>query len=420
EPRPGRRLRRLDDRRGPGGARLGHRLRRRAALGRADAVAAGGAADVRADPVLPDAGAALLHPRRHADHGRQAGRGAAALLRRDHAAAARRRALHNGGRLGGVRRRVRERGGQRQRARLRADPLAEAPGLPGGAVRGEQRDLRRDRHPDPALDPDDPLRCGQRRLHRRPVHGRRAARHPHGGGLRGRLLVAGAAPRHGRGRDPARPAPPRPARGAGLAGAGPAGVDPGRAALRLRHADRDRGDGGALRAPHGPVPLPRHVLGPLPQGDDRRGHRHRHRHDGHHGQRGGELDPHLRPGAAALRRVGLHHPARALAGDPGDEPDHAGDRRPARPGARHPAAGADLRAAGAADRDGPAAARAGDGAQPGHRALHAAGGHHAVHLDHHRRQHDGRDHEGALAVLRGGDRPAAGGELHTGTDDPVL
>ena len=47
-------------------------------------------------------------------------------------------------------------------------------------------------------------------------------------------------------------------------------------------------------------------------------------------------------------------------------------------------------------------------------------GHHAVHLHHHRRQHHGGDHAGAVAVLRGGDRAAARGELHAGADDPVL
>ena len=249
EPRPDRRLRRADGRGDPGGARPGHRLRRRAALGRAAAAAAGGAADVRADPVLPDAGAALLHPGRHPDHGGQAGRGAAALLRRDHAAAARRRALHHRGRLGGVRRRLRQRGGQRQRARLGADPLAEAPGLPGGAVRGEQRDLGGDRHPDPALDPDDPLRRGQRRLASATCSWPAccpASSWP--AGFVGVCWWQGR--RLGMAADTAaaRPAPPRPARRAGAAGAGPAGADPGRAPLRLRHADRDRGDGGALRA----------------------------------------------------------------------------------------------------------------------------------------------------------------------------
>ena len=70
------------------------------------------------------------------------------------------------------------------------------------------------------------------------------------------------------------------------------------------------------------------------------------------------------------------------------------DRRPARSGAGDPAAGADLRAACAADRARPAAARPDDGAQPRHRALHAAGGDDAVHLLHHRRQHHGARRRG--------------------------
>ena len=57
-------------------------------------------------------------------------------------------------------------------------PWQKRQGYPGRALRGQQRDLGGDRYPDPALDPDDPLRGRQRGQHRRPVHGRGGARHP--------------------------------------------------------------------------------------------------------------------------------------------------------------------------------------------------------------------------------------------------
>ena len=137
-----------------------------------------------ADPVLPNAGAALLHAGRRVDDGRQPRPGAARLRLRRHEALIRRRALDHRRRLGGLRRRLGQRGRQRLGPRLGPDPLAEEPRLPGGPLRGQQRDLGGDRHPDPALDPDDPLRAGKRQQRRRPVRGRRPARPPDGGRLR--------------------------------------------------------------------------------------------------------------------------------------------------------------------------------------------------------------------------------------------
>ena len=60
-------------------------------------------------------------------------------------------------------------------------PWQKAAGLSGRALRGQQRHLGGHRHPDPAVDPDDPLRARQRRQHRRPVHRRHSARAPDGG-----------------------------------------------------------------------------------------------------------------------------------------------------------------------------------------------------------------------------------------------
>ena len=149
--------------------------------------------------------------------------------------------VHDRGGLGRVRRRLRQRRRQRQRARLDPDPVAAQAGLSGGALCGQQRDLRGDRHPDPAVDPDDPLRSGQRRQRRRPVHRGRAARasswQQASSGSAGGSRVGGAtSPR----RRPwvAASWPRRPAQQPGPADAGP---DPARPPLRLRDADRDRG-----------------------------------------------------------------------------------------------------------------------------------------------------------------------------------
>ena len=147
------------------------------------------AADVRPDPVLPDAGAALLHARRQPHDGREARQGAAGLCDRIDGPLPRRPVVDDRGGLGRVRRRLRQRRRQRQRARLDPDPVAAQAGLSGGALCGQQRDLGGDRHPDPAVDPDDPLRPGQRRQRRRPVHRGRAARHPHGSRVHRGLLV---------------------------------------------------------------------------------------------------------------------------------------------------------------------------------------------------------------------------------------
>ena len=97
-------------------------------------------------------------------------------------------------------------------------PWQKKPRLPGRPLRRQQRHLGGHRHPDPAVDPDDPLRAGQRRQHRRPLHRRRPPRHPDGGRLRRHLLVDRQAPRL--------PALDRPGR--------PHGAAPARASSRAR------------------------------------------------------------------------------------------------------------------------------------------------------------------------------------------
>ena len=146
----------------PGRSCPDHRLRGSAALAGQPAAAARGAADVRPDPVLPDAGAALLHAGRQPDDGGQVGPGVAGLRDPGDGPLPRRPTVHHRGCLGRVRGRVRQRRRQRQRARLDPDPVAAQAGLPGRTLRGEQRDVRGDRHSDPAVDPDDPLRPGER------------------------------------------------------------------------------------------------------------------------------------------------------------------------------------------------------------------------------------------------------------------
>ena len=189
ERRPRHRVLHPDGARDPGRSRPDHRLRGGPAVAGQPAADDHRAADVRPDPVLPDAGAALLHARRQPHDGRQARQGAAGLCDRTDGPLPRRPIVHDRGGLGRVRRRLRQRRRQRQRARLDPDPVAAQAGLSGGALRGQQRDLGGDRHPDPAVDPDDPLRPGQRRQRRGPVHRWRAARHHHGGGVHRGLLV---------------------------------------------------------------------------------------------------------------------------------------------------------------------------------------------------------------------------------------
>ena len=77
EPHRHSRLLRADGPRDPGRARADHRRRRRHPLVGHHPGDGGGAADVPADPVLPDAGAALLHAGRRPDDGRPARAGTA-------------------------------------------------------------------------------------------------------------------------------------------------------------------------------------------------------------------------------------------------------------------------------------------------------------------------------------------------------
>ena len=176
ERRPRHRVLHPDGARDPRRSRPDHRFRSCPAVAGQLATDDHRAADVRPDPVLPDAGAALLHARRQSHDGRQARQGAAGLCDRIDGSLPRRPIVHDRGGLGRVRRRLRQRRRQRQRARLDPDPMAAQAGLSGWALCRQQRDLRGDRHPDPAVDPDDPLRPGQRRKRRRPVHRGRASR----------------------------------------------------------------------------------------------------------------------------------------------------------------------------------------------------------------------------------------------------
>ena len=62
-------------------------------------------------------------------------------------------------------------------------PWQKRQGYPAGPVRGQQCHVGDHRHHDPAVDPAHPLLAGQRRQHRRSVHGGHSAWNPDGGGL---------------------------------------------------------------------------------------------------------------------------------------------------------------------------------------------------------------------------------------------
>jgi hypothetical protein len=136
------------------------------------------------------------------------------------------------------------------------------------------------------------------------------------------------------------------------------------------------------------------------------------RHAGDHGQRGGRLAAHLRPGADALRRMGDRDHPQSLSGDPGAQHLDADHRHAARFAAGDPAAGADLRATRRQHRPRPGAARPDHGHQSRHRPLHAADRHDAVHLSVHRQVFARRHDPGALAVLCRGPAGPSGRELH--------
>ena len=292
----------------------------------------------------------------------------------------RRRALNHRRGLGRVRRRLGQRRRQRHGARLGPDPLAEAARLSGGPLRRQQLDVGGDRHPDPAVDSDDSLRARQRRERRRPLHVGCSARPADGGRLHRDLLVDREAPRLRVGGIDDRSRRARAARAASRARRCAADPHSGRLALRLRDADRDRRPGRRLRPGAQRPALPGSHLASVPGSDGRRRRRHRRGHARDHGQRRRRLDPHLRPGADALRRMGRGDDPDPMAGHPGHQHPPADRRHAARPAASHPAARADLRAAGGLDRARPGAARPHHDPQPRHRALYAADRHHPVHL----------------------------------------
>jgi hypothetical protein len=164
-------------------------------VGRRGAADGRGPADVPADAVLPDAGAALLHAGGSADDGWTPRPRASGIRLRRHEALARRGAVDHGGRVGRVRWRVRQRGGECLCTRLGADPLAEDARLSRRPVCGEQRHFLGDRHPHSAVDPADPLCARQRHERRRSLHRRCPAGPDDGGRLRCHLLVDRKAPR---------------------------------------------------------------------------------------------------------------------------------------------------------------------------------------------------------------------------------
>ena len=206
------------------------------------------AADVSADAVLSDARLALLHDGGQPDAGRQARRGTAELRHQGDAALARRPALDHSRGLGRLRRRLGKRGRQCERARIGAHPLAEAAGLSGRAVRRQQRHVGGHRHPDPALDPADPLFARQRRQHRRSVHRRHSAGNPDGGWAHPDVQPDRAAARHPFGGSRRQPDGAPEAGSAERPGSSDADPDSARPALRHRNADRDLGSGGRLCA----------------------------------------------------------------------------------------------------------------------------------------------------------------------------
>ena len=88
-----------------------------------------------------------------------------------------------------VRRCLRLGGGRRVGHRFAADPLAQAAGLPGRVLGSDAGCRGNDRHPDPAVDPDDPVRADLERFDRLAVRRRRAARSADVRRLHGSVLV---------------------------------------------------------------------------------------------------------------------------------------------------------------------------------------------------------------------------------------
>ena len=169
----------------------------------------------------------------------------------------------------------------------RSDPVAAQARLSGGPLCRQQRDLSGDRHPDPAVDPDHPLRPGQWRQCRGPVHRGSAARHhPR---QRGSSRSAGGS-RVGGATSPRRRRWVAASWRSGPAqqpGAADAGAHPARLALRLRDTDRDCRPDRDLLAGTERVPVPRPDLAPVLRRCRRGRGRHGHRHAGDHGQRRG-------------------------------------------------------------------------------------------------------------------------------------
>ena len=160
----------------PDRARAGPGLGRRPAHHRQGAGAPGDRADARADAELPADRDPVLHADRRADGERQAGPEPRQPAVDDDRPRPRRPGAGGRAVVDHLRRRLGLGGGRCVGDRLDADPLAEEARLPG-AVRG--RHARRggdDRHPDPAVDPDDRLRAGLGRVDRRAVR----RRHPAG------------------------------------------------------------------------------------------------------------------------------------------------------------------------------------------------------------------------------------------------
>ncbi|SCM76548.1 hypothetical protein KL86PLE_40353 [uncultured Pleomorphomonas sp.] len=108
--------------------------------------------------------------------------------------------------------------------------------------------------------------------------------------------------------------------------------------------------------------------------------------------------------------------ADALADHCGDDCDHAGRWHVHRYAGRHPALGADLRAARLGNRHEFAAARHRHGAHPCHRPLYAPGRHDAVHIQFDRQRFYRQDDKGALALLHSCTPDHAAVRLRTDSD----
>ncbi len=207
-----------------------------------------------------------------------------------------------------LRRRLGLRRGRRVGDRLVADPVAEAPRLPAGVLGRHAGRGGDDRHPDPAVDPADPVRAGEQRLDRGAVR----RRHPAGPAdvrrLHGRVLVGRPAPQLPARDDAARLAGVPQAAAVRVARADAAGADRDLPALRHGHADRSGGAVHAVRGPGVGADLPR----PRAQAPARRGRRgragHRRGAAGDHGVGGDRLAAHVRPHARRRRRLGAGEP----------------------------------------------------------------------------------------------------------------